>query len=1149
MKLATFLLLINFSCIAATGYAQSEKVTIQLENATMKDFFSMIENQTDYKFLYRDDAVENIKVNLNESDIPLDIILNKLLDGSEFGYKILANNLIAIAPIKVFQQIKITGTVTDAEGFPLTGVTVVIEGSNIGSITDINGKYTIETSDAEGTLTFSYIGYNTIKTAIDGRSTVDVVMELDVKSLEEVVVIGYGTQKKRDISTSISSVSMENLKDKPVASFTQAIARQMAGVRILNNNNAPGGGTNIIIRGVTSINASNNPLIVIDGFPLKDGFDLNENPLNAINTADIESVEVLKDASSSAIYGAQAANGVIIITTKKGRSGKPTISINVNRGIEQMINPMDVLNRADFLQFMDNARAQAYIVEDPNFGTNDPNAPLWQWTDDNATRLANMRQYSSLKGPMATNPLYERWFIVTDETKAQPYDTDWQKAATEIGKVNDFQLSTTGGTDNLKYMISAGYYDQTGIQSATGYQRFSFRANVELQVNKWLKTGLLLAPTLENTDVMGGLEGTFFNAVALAPLHSPYDANGDPTYVGQIIGDWTEWNLEYFVNPLSNDLIKDNRRTAKNLSTIFAEINIVKDLKFRSEFHTEFRNWERSYFLPTAYPRSVGTTSRSSGLNNIDSRLYWNSQNFLTYNHLFGKHSVNGVIGYSAEESSYRSTYISKYDYASDLIPTLNQAITISDSQSDARTNRYSESAIGSFARFMYNYDGKYYMTGSIRRDGSSKFGADNKWGIFPSLSAAWRVSDEAFFSPLKQYVNDLKIRGGWGIIGNSGIGNYNALSTLGATSYILGSGSGVSAGYADQRVANSKLGWESTTDYGIGIDAEILKSRVSLSVDYFYRLTEDMLFSIPLPTITGFNSYMVNIGSMRNRGFEYMLKTHNFTGDFTWTTSYNLSYYKNRVLNTGKDKRPLISNNSYTVEGKPLAGLWGFDYLGPYSDWEDVKTNPIVNANNPSWRYRSSPGTEKMFDVNGDGIINNSDNTIIGSPNPDFIWGITNNLAYKGFDLTIDVSGVQGGDKLLTSMESVITNNRGAQNTIYEYYNDCWLPTRTDAKYAVPNRKSYDGTSARGTLLFKGTYVNFQNIVLGYTLPQNMRQKINLNQVRFYMSIRNALLITKYPGYNPEVNASGSSALSQGVDAGAYPLTRIVSFGINVTI
>lgn len=654
---------------------------------------------------------------------------------------------------------------------------------------------------------------------------------------------------------------------------------------------------------------------------------------------------------------------------------------------------------------------------------------------------------------------------------------------------------------------------------------------------------------------MYNMESQFYNMVGMPPLTKPYDKSGFPEYTGQplVSGgvDWKEWNIGYLVNPLAASLVKDNRRNFKNLSTIFGEISFSRDFVFRSEFHAEFRNWERNYFLPSIYPTVSITTSRTQGLNNITTRLFWNSQNYLTYNHKFGKHAVNAVLGYSAEKSTNRETYILKYDYPTDQVPTLNQAITILNVQSDTRTNRFSESMIGSFARAMYNYGEKYYLTASVRRDGSSKFGTNKKWGIFPSFSAAWRISDESFFSSsqLKNYIDDVKIRAGYGVIGNSGIGNYNALSTLSATSSNLGSGSAVSAGYVDGRVANSNLGWESTTDRGIGADFTLLKNRISFSIDYFHKLTENMLFSMPLPIITGFSSYMSNIGSMRNRGFEYLLTTRNFVGDFNWSTSINLSYYKNKVLNTGKDKRPLISNNSYTVENKPLAGLWGTYFLGPYQDWEDVKTNPIVNASNPKWMYRSIPGTSKLYDVNGDGIIDGNDNTIIGSPNPDFIWGMTNTFGYKGFDLSIQVNGVKGGEHMMTQMEGLMARNAGNLNTVYDYYNNYWRPDRIDAKYAAPNRKSWDGTSNRGTLVFEGTYANFQNITIGYSFPKTILLRMKMNQIRIYTSIQNALLITKYPGYNPEVNSSGNSALSQGVDAGAYPLTRTISFGINVSL
>ena len=603
------------------------------------------------------------------------------------------------------------------------------------------------------------------------------------------------------------------------------------------------------------------------------------------------------------------------------------------------------------------------------------------------------------------------------------------------------------------------------------------------------------------------------------------------------------------VNPLESDQIKDDRRTLRSLATIFAEVDIIKGLTFRSELHTEFRNWERTYFLPSSYPTTnIVSTTRSRGSNQITSRFYWNSQNYLTFEKVFGMHNLNAIIGYTAEESSYRSTYIYKYDYPSDYIFTLNQALTILDQQSDARTNRSSESSIGSFARALYNYGGKYYLTASVRRDGSSKFGSEKKWGVFPSFSAAWRVSDEAFFSPVLRYVNDLKIRGGWGVIGNSGIGNYNALATLQSVTYVLGSGSSTSAGYQDGRVPNPQLGWETTTDYGLGADIQLLDSRIALTVDYFYKMTEDMLFSIPLPSITGFGSYMVNIGSMRNRGYEYQLTTRNFVGEFNWSTKFNLSYYRNRVLDTGKDKRPLITGQSYTVENKPLAGLYGYAFLGPYKDWEDVKTSPIKNPENIDWMFRSAPGTPKLADVNGDGKIDGSDQTIIGTPTPDFIWGMTNNLSYKGLDMSVLVTGVQGGEILNWRLESVMARANGTANVNYAYYNNYWRPDRTDAKYAAPTRKSWDGTSNRGDLIFKQSYVSISNIVLGYTLPRNITQNWYMSKLRLYASIQNAFMFTDYPGYNPEVNDAGNSALSQAVDAGSYPLTRIISLGINVS-
>ncbi|HLT05906.1 MAG TPA: TonB-dependent receptor [Cyclobacteriaceae bacterium] len=1050
----------------------------------------------------------------------------------------------------------VTGTVVDSSGQPLPGVTITVQGTTIGTVTDLDGRYTINAPDG-GVLVFSFIGFERQAIEVGGKSIINVTLNEDTASLDEVVVIGYGTQERRDISTSIASVSSEDLKDRPSTNFAQSIQGKMAGVRIANNNTAPGGGSNIVIRGVSSINASNSPLIVIDGFPIKDGYNKTENPLNSINPADIESIEVLKDASSSAIYGTQAANGVILVTTKKGKTGKPTITVNASSGVQSMLNKVDVLNREQFLQMMDDSRAAAYIIEDPNFGTNDPEAPLWQWTDSDETRIYNWKNFTQYKeGMQDPYEMFYRWITVTDTTKNSPHNTDWQDVISQVGKVNDIQLSASGGTENVTYRVSGGYFNQEGIIKTSGYERFSFRANVDMKMNEWLKMGLMLAPSVETTDVLSNTEGgassnPFYNALALPPIWAPTDENGVPHYYGTestYENPWF-WNLDFAVNPLMTFKIQDRRKTTKNLATLYGEVKLMKDLTLRSELHTQIRFWERDYFLPSYIPTTEQPFSRSRGINQVSSDFFWNSQNFLTYSRKFDKHSLNAMVGYSVDEAVYKSTYINKYDYPTDLLPTLNQGVTIVDAQNDARTNRSSEAMIGSFARVMYDYASKYYVTGSIRRDGSSKFGKDNKWGVFPSFSVAWRASDENFFEPLRSYVNDLKIRGGWGIIGNAGISNYLALSTLNSGAYVLGAGSTIAPSYVDGKVANPSLGWEETTDYGIGTDVEFLDSRVMLSVDYFYRLTENMLFNMPLPIITGFGSYMANIGSMRNRGFEYSITTRNMTGKFNWTTSANLSYYRNRVLDIGKDKRPIVNNNGYTTEGRPLAGIWGYHNLGAFDDWEDVKTNPIFNAHQALWSMRSNPGTPKAADVNGDGILDASDQTVIGQNNPDFVWGMTNNFDYKNFDLSVHINGVHGGDISMVEFESMLGRGGGRRSMTTEYYNNYWTPYRTDAKYATPIRKSADGASVAGSLLYKGTYVNVQNIVLGYTLPRPLASRANISNLRLYLSVQNALFFTKYPGYNPEVNYQGDSALSQGIDRGAYPLARTFSLGINLSL
>jgi len=1156
MKITMIILYISVIQLFASPIS-GQNVNLNVSNKSVRTILKTIESQTQCRFFYNDsfsDLDNLVSIELNNKTVRES--LNELLGSSKISYKVLENNLIVIAPNIELMQLKITGQVVSAkDNTPVPGVKIIEKGTKNITISDMNGNFVMKVAGNESVLVFSSVGYLPQEIAIGSQLNLSVKMVDDVRTLEDVVVIGYGSIKKRDVSTSISSVSSKDLKDIAVSNFSQAIAGKMAGVKVSTTNAAPGGGSNISIRGVGSINASTSPLFVIDGFPMRDGFDKYQSPLNSINPDDIESIEVLKDASSSAIYGTRAANGVILITTKRGKTGKPTINVTMNTGVQSMINKVKVLNSKDFLTYMDDARAQSYINEDPNLGSNNPNATQWKWSDNNATRIANWTKYSQFAGTMSQpGSLYYRWITVSDTCKNTKNDVNWQNVITHPGKLTDVSLSASGGNENVSYMVSGSYFSQDGIVPTSNYNRFSFRANVDVKINDRIKLGLNLAPTFENIGVLTNTEGgnttnPFYNALTMPPIWAPTDANGQPIYYGTNTGGVWDWNFSMGVNPLSQFQKSDKRRTAKNLTSLFADIKLLKNLTFRSEFNNQFSYWEQNTYTPSTVPTTSMNYSRTQGTNNLTTMLYWTSQNFLTYKNTIGKHDITAMAGYTVDQTQNRGDYINKYDFASDAITTLNQATTVLNSQGDAQTTRSSETMIGSYARLMYNYAGKYYLTSSIRRDGSSKFGEDKKWGVFPSVSLAWRVSDEKFFAPLKNYISDMKIRAGWGKIGNSGISNYLAQSTLAASTYVLGTASTLSPAYDNGKIANSKLGWETTTDWTIGTDIQLFHNRISFGVDYFYRKTTDMLFNLPLPTITGFSSTWANIGAMRNRGFEWEVTTHNLTGAFTWTTDANLYYYRNRVLNIGTDKRPLINNSCYTSEGRPLADIFGMVDLGAYDNWQDVKTSPVFNASNPLWKNRSIPGSPKAADVNGDGILDASDETVIGNSIPDYTWGMTNTFAFKGFDLMIKVRGTKGGDISMMEFQSVFGRGAGLINTTADYYNNYWRPDRTDGKYAAPTRKSYEGSTLSGTLLYKGTFVDVENIVFGYTVPSNVAKRLNVKNVRLYLSIENALFITKYPGFNPEANYQGASSLSQGIDRGSYPLARTTSFGINLSL
>jgi TonB-dependent starch-binding outer membrane protein SusC len=1077
MKLTTFLLLINFSCIAATGYSQSEKVSIQLKDATMKDFFSMIESQTDYKFLYRDDAVENIKINLDESDMPLDIILNQLLVGSEFEYKILANNLIAIAPAEVFQQTKLTGTVSDADGSPLTGVTVVIEGSNTGSITDINGKYTIETTTTEGTLTFSYIGYNTTEIAIDGRSIIDVIMELDVKSLEEVIVIGYGTVKKSDLTGSVSSVTSKDLVSFPSLGINQAVQGRATGIQVTSLNGDPGGGTRIRIRGGTSLNASSDPLYVIDGFAG-----------GAIPPPeDIKSIEILKDASATAIYGSRGANGVVLITTKSGKTGDTKIEFNSSYSYNKLGKKLDLLNATEFAEYINEVRANSGSTVVP---------------------FPNPSSYG--------------------------VGTDWQDIIFKDGSLQNYQLSASGGKESFRFYTSLNYYGQDGIVINSDYKRYSGLTNLDIDAGKNLKIGtrMFFRRSIENgiksQEGSGGATntGVISGALIISPTIGIY--NDDGSFATSPIGD--PYDNPYatatqYVNESVNDLYQ---------GSTYVDLTIMEGLVFKSTLGVSIRNNRNGSYYPTTLNagRNVGG---DAGIGASKSTSVLN-ENYLSYNKAINNvHKINLLAGHSYQSSRYEGWSSNNNSYITDsyLFWNLDGG---ADYQLDY-SNLSEWELLSYYGRANYNFNDKYLFTFTGRFDGSSRLGKNNKWGFFPSSAFAWNIKQEPFLESFET-LSQLKLRASYGVTGNTDIGVYQSLANF--ASGVASINEATVNAVVPSSVANSDLAWESTKQTDIGLDIGFWNGRLNANLDYYYKKTEDLLYRVPLPQYSGYSTSFRNIGSLENKGFEVGINTVNVeNSDLSWTSDFNISFSRNKILSLPSGeliykRRPghIVGDDTHILtEGSPAGSFYGYIYDG-------------VNEADGSPIYRDIAGrdTDNKLIMQPDGVVNSDDRTIIGNPHPDYILGLNNTLQYKNFDLNVFFQGVVGNDMMnFTRMELEWVSGKGNQMATVL---NRWAPTNTQTD--IPVAASYSSiTSTRW--VEDGTYVRLKNVSLGYNIPERILLKAGIEKLRVYVGGQNLWTITKYTGYNPDVSYNDGNT-SLGLDYGSYPSSRSITFGLNVT-
>ncbi len=1046
---------------------------------------------------------------------------------------------LALSNVQALAQMTITGTVTDAStGDPLPGVNVLAKGTNAGSITDLDGNYSVNVPAEATALIFSYIGYQTQEVNIAGRTIIDVVLSEDATQLNEVVVIGYGQQQKKDLTTAVATLSARDIKDQPVNSFDQALVGKLAGVQVLQPSGSPGAGVSVSIRGVGSITAGNEPLYVVDGVPISNdnnratgqrpGSSYSETPINVLSTlnpTDIESIQVLKDASAAAIYGSRGSNGVVLITTKKGKSGKPTISYNAYYGIQETSKRIDMLNAYEWSQINFEGRNNTYKDR----------FPAGQDTDDNATRAKNVPNQPAALIPPQVQPYLSNTQGLTN--------TDWQDAIFREAPIQNHSVSISGGTENFRYYASGEYMDQQGILISSGFKRYSGRFNMDVTSGK-LKVGLNINPSLTKHDIVNS-EGPWFDeavvglALSISPIWPVFNEDGSYNF------DANAWGFAMtdFLNPVAvAELVEDNLDHLRLLGNAYAEYSILKNLTYRLSFGTDLNDFQREYYRPTTL-ETVGRKGPSIAIGSARSRFSsnWLVENLLNYNTTIGKHSISAIAGFSAQRENFISKEVNANNFPNDLVQTLNAGQVTSGSSFEEAW-----SLLSGLGRVQYNYDNKYYISAAIRADGSSRFGDNNKWGYFPSASIGWRISGEPFLAGNK-VISNLKLRASYGVTGNYQIPNYGSIGQLSYDNYVLG-GSTVNSGLAPSTPSNPDLSWERTNSVDVGLDFGLFNDAIYMELDYYVATTTDLLLNVPVPMTSGFTTELRNIGEVENRGFEATLNLQDRIGDLGWSISGNFATNKNEVISLAPGVPQILTAGGtgvtlwITTPGEPIGSYYNPVYDGVFNNQAELDAVPrVANAR---------PGDFRYLDVNGDGKIDfASDRVIQGNYFPDYTYGLTLSLDYKGFDLSASMQGAQG-QEILNLMRRYIYNIEGNMNLMRGSLNR-WI-SESQPGDGQTNRANRLATGSNGQTsnwhLEDGSYTRVRNITLGYTLPRTLTQRAKISNLRVYATVQNPFTFTDYLGYNPEVNSRPDSALNPGEDYASYPLARTYTFGLNLS-
>lgn len=1099
-------------CLAAETYSQETFFTIESNNLTVKEVFNKIEKESEYIFFYLDNSVDlNRKVSVKARKEQVSKILDQIFEGTDTHYYISDRQIIIskdekAAPVSLQQKGQtITGIVKDATGEPVIGANIVEKGTTNGTITDMNGQFTL-TVNPKAVLQISYIGFNTLDMPVGNKSSLTIKLTEDTKALDEVVVVGYGVMRKSDLTGSVGSVKSDVIQKQAISSFDQGLQGKVAGVQVMATSGSPGGVVDIRIRGGNSLTSGNQPLYVIDGYPVTaggsaGGSGAGQNPLATLNPGDIESMEILKDASATSIYGSRGANGVILITTKRGKQGKTTVTYDGYVGFQHVAKKLDMMNATEW-------------AEMANEGATTDGRPIY---------------YPSA----SPNPLYP----AVDQLGE---GTNYQDLIFRSAPIHSHNVSVNGGSENTKFSVVASYFAQDGVVKNQDFNRVSLRNNIDTKISKIvdLSTSFTVSRVFanigrENGD--GGGNTSVINAALVLPPTVPVrdPETGDFIRMNYLSGSSAVPNPVPYV-----EYLQDKGTIDRILASADLTFHIIDGLTLKVSGGADMSSALREVYEP----KETNTGYNANGIAQQQNRRSssYSNENILTYIKKFGVHSLNVMVGSSLLYEENKTSSMTARDFISDVYGYNN--LDAGAQWDKPNTGRSKSTLLSGFGRVNYVLMDKYLFTVTGRADGSSKFGTNNKWAFFPSFAAAWRINQEKFMKEI-DWISNLKIRGSWGVTGNQNISSYSSQEKM--NTYVYPIGGVTSVGIGAGNMPNPNLKWETTAITDIGLDFGVLNNRINFTADYYYKKTTDLLWNISVPLTTGFGTVLKNIGSLENKGLELSVSADVLTGQFKWNTMINWSTNKNKVL----EIPGYIPTQQGTISGHlKVNGSWLEPGL-PVGVWNLLKTNGVMRTEK-EWQDAARVadsnfdkiGDMSFVDKNGDGKISfGEDRQIVGDPNPDFIFGWTNNFSYKNFDLSIYINGSVGNDIYnVLRAETNIVSTWGNQRAEVM---DRWTANNPNGKYPRAHVLVNQNLQQSDFLIEDGSFLRVQNVTLGYTFP-----KVSfLRSLRVYATAQNLLTITGYSGFNPEVNSQGQSNLQMGVDYNAYPTARSFILGVNI--